>query len=119
MQNVDLLKVVSTNQLPLAYSHFTLQGFIDLHDLATVSRKILLNPKIHNRARYELVGQNCTHEEVAQEIANAADQDDIECIRLSRDVLAGSNYEIEAMKSVLAFYERRCVWTSLAIYSID
>ena len=69
MQNVNLERVVSTGVLPAAYSPKVLQGYLDLEDLAAVARLVLLDPAAHNRARYELVGENCTFEiEVGEEL---------------------------------------------------
>ena len=45
MQNVDLERVVSMGVLPAAYSSKTLQGYLDLQDLAEVARLVILDPQ--------------------------------------------------------------------------
>ncbi|KAI0356571.1 NAD(P)-binding protein [Trametes cingulata] len=75
MQNVELQSVVETSVLPASYTPDVLQGYLDLEDLAEVARLVILNPAPHNRARYELVGQNCTFYDVAKAITGHVGQE--------------------------------------------
>lgn len=66
MQNIPLRKVFSEAKLPCMYTPTVLQGFVSLDDLAQVAMKAILNPEDHAFARYELVGENQSLEEVAK-----------------------------------------------------
>ena len=115
MQNVNLERVVSTGVLPAAYSPSVLQGYLDLGDVAAVARLVLLNPAAHNRARYELVGENCTFEDVARYISKQTGKETtVEPI--SRDQVVGrgathvnvvSDYTAEGLDRMLYYYDKR------------
>jgi hypothetical protein len=113
MQNVDVRTIVTTSQYTLPYPHTTLQSFVDLHDLAFVIRKIMLNPEPHNRATYELVGQTCTHEDIARDIGIYSNKSEVECVRIDRRDFVGDDganeYEADVMERTLLYYERRGV----------
>ena len=65
MQNIPLEKVAETGTLSLGYDVGLLQGFVDRDDLAKIISIVLKDPETHHRARYEILGVNNTHEEVA------------------------------------------------------
>ncbi|TFK95817.1 hypothetical protein BDV98DRAFT_516937 [Pterulicium gracile] len=113
MQNVDVRSIVSTSQYTLPYPHTTLQSFIDIHDLALVVRKIILNPEPHNRATYQLVGQTCSHEDIARDIGVYSNKAEVECVRVDRRDFVGdgstNEYEADVLDRVLLYYERRGV----------
>lgn len=115
MQNVDLERVVSMGVLPAAYSSKTLQGYLDLQDLAEVARLVILDPQRHNRARYDLVGENATFEDVAREISKATGKD-IKVESISRDQILGrgathlsalSECQAEGMDRMMFYYDKR------------
>ncbi|KAI0751426.1 NAD(P)-binding protein [Daedaleopsis nitida] len=115
MQNINLERVLSTRVLPVPYSPHTLQGYLDLEDLAAVARLVLLDPAPHNRARYELVGENCTYQDVAQHIATQTGAEVmVEPVgvdeireRSATHVNVGSAYEAEALARMMFYYDRR------------
>ncbi|RPD61862.1 NAD-P-binding protein [Lentinus tigrinus ALCF2SS1-7] len=115
MQNVNLERVVSTGVLPAAYSTTTLQGYLDLEDLAAVARLVLLDPATHNRARYELVGENCTFVDVARYISEQAGKE-IKVEPILRDqalrkgathVTVAGDYGAEGLDRMLYYYDKR------------
>ncbi|TFY51609.1 hypothetical protein EVG20_g10922 [Dentipellis fragilis] len=66
MQNVSIADVLKSGHINIPWEPSVLHGFLDLDDLGAVAVSILLSPEKHVRARYELVGQNLTYDEVAQ-----------------------------------------------------
>ena len=115
MQNVNLSRVVETGVVPAAYSPKTLQGYLDLQDLAEIACLVLLNPAAHNRARYDLVSENATFEDVAREISKAAGKS-IRVEPISREQMLGraathlslaSDYATEGMDRMLYYYDKR------------
>jgi len=113
MQNVNLQVATATSKIPAAYSPQTLQGYLDLQDLAAVARLVLLHPELHNRARYELVGQNGTLEDVAREVSSHLGRE-ITCNPVPREVViehglhgAQDDYAAEAFDRMLYYYEKR------------
>ncbi|KAI0722968.1 NAD(P)-binding protein [Earliella scabrosa] len=115
MQNVNIERVVSTGVLPAAYSPQTLQGYLDLEDLAAVARLVLLDPASHNRARYELVGENYTFEDVAREISKQAGKE-IKVERIALDQVLGRNathvniqneFQMEGLARMMYYYDKR------------
>lgn len=117
MQNIDLQKVVSTGTLTALYSPTTLQGYLDLDDLARVARLAILDPEAHGRARYELVGENCTYEDVAKEIekqtGRAVRIEGVpreEVARLGGTHISASlatTYAVEGLGRMLYYYDKR------------
>lgn len=82
MQNMDVKAAIQTGVLHCAYNPKTLQGFVDLEDVAAVARMVLLDPALHTRARYELVRQNASLESVAGVFQ-------VRCVQIARsDVVA-------------------------------
>jgi nucleoside-diphosphate-sugar epimerase len=71
MENIPIPKVLSDAKLPCMYTPTVLQGFLALDDIAEVAVKVILNPREHAFARYELVGENRTLEEVATLMSEA------------------------------------------------
>ncbi|EPT04614.1 NAD-binding protein [Fomitopsis schrenkii] len=69
MQNINLTAAFDSGVVSNGYSPKKLQGFLDLNDLAEVAAKVILDPAPHNRARYELVGENITVEDVARTLS--------------------------------------------------
>lgn len=113
MQNVDVEAVRKSSTLRATYSLNTLQGYLDLQDLAAVARTVLLDPAPHNRARYELVGQNCTFEDLAR-ILSAHLGHEVTVKRINReDVVTGmhvvtqGDYAVETLDRMLYYYDRR------------
>lgn len=118
MQNMDVKTAAQTGILHCAYNPKTLQGFLDLEDLATVARVVLLDPNPHACARYELVGQNASLEDVAATIARVAEASDVRCVQIPRsDVVAKGTvpakpdgaYAVDALDRMLFYYDKRCV----------
>ncbi|EJF62915.1 NAD(P)-binding protein [Dichomitus squalens LYAD-421 SS1] len=115
MQNFNLERAVSTGVLPAMYNPKTLQGYLDLQDLAEIARLVILSPGQHNRARYDLVGENATFEDVAREISTAAGKDiKIESILRDQVMSKGathlniaSDYGTEGLSRMLFYYDRR------------
>ncbi|KAJ3009159.1 hypothetical protein NUW54_g2883 [Trametes sanguinea] len=115
MQNVNLHNAVATGTLLANYTPSTLQGYLDLEDLAAVARLVLLNPTEHNLARYELVGENCTYEDVARAISAQTGQQ-IKVELVPRDKIVGKSdvhmnlsgdYAREGMDRMLYYYDKR------------
>ncbi|TFY83144.1 hypothetical protein EWM64_g867 [Hericium alpestre] len=89
MQNLSIPSTLESHVLPIAFSSTILQGFLDLHDLAAVAASILLSPADHIRARYELVGVNCTYADVAQALTIYSLEhggEPVECVRVPKEV---------------------------------
>ncbi|CDO74008.1 hypothetical protein BN946_scf185043.g57 [Trametes cinnabarina] len=115
MQNVNLQNTVSTGTLRANYTPTTLQGYLDLEDLAAVARLVILNPAPHNRARYELAGANRTYEEVAREIsAQARKQITVELIprgniigKSDIHMKLADDYSREGLDRMLYYYDKR------------
>lgn len=114
MQNVNLQNVVASSKISAAYSPKTLQGYLDLKDLAAVARLVLLQPESHNRARYELVGQNCTFEDVADAFSSYLGREVI-CEQVPREQAVSGlghlnvqgDYAAEALDRMLYYYDKR------------
>jgi len=112
MQNIDLKSAVSRKILPCGYSPTVLQGFADLQDLAAIAALVILDPAPHNRARYEIVSENATLEQVASTIARLTGSGIIKCELLPRDQVvqaAARNDETfqEGFERMLYYYDRR------------
>lgn len=114
MQNVAIESVMRTQKIPVAFSSSVIHGFVDLFDLATVARSIIMAPARHNLARYELVGQNISYDDVSR-IATRVCHKDIQCMVLSpKEFVArmkasgevSSEYAEEAMESLMHYYDR-------------
>lgn len=75
----------------------------------------LLDPLPHNRARYELVGQNYTFQDVAKEFSYRLGKE-VVCKRVTREEAAARgalhlraqrDYALEALDRMLYYYDRR------------
>lgn len=75
--------VLKSGRIPLGFSPFVEHSFIDVTDLAQIARLVILDPKQHNLARYELVAQNISYHDIAKLVAKAATKD-IQCEILSQ-----------------------------------
>ncbi|KZT05929.1 NAD(P)-binding protein [Laetiporus sulphureus 93-53] len=115
MQNIDLERVQSTFKIYSWNGPDILEGYLDLEDLAAVARIVLLDPKTHNRARYELCGQNCSYADIAHE-ASAQLGRPIECEQVPREQIIAQgiktsmlrgDYAIDAADRMLYYYEKR------------
>ena len=89
MQNIDIHGAISNTKLVCPYNYKTLQGFLDLEDNAAIACLILLDPAPHNRARYELLGENATLEDVAKLLGDVSGKA-ITCEHLDREGLITS-----------------------------
>lgn len=97
MQNVSFDHIMQTGKIPLGYSQTVEQGFIDLRDFASVVREIILDPMKHNRATYELVGENRTYAEVAE----------IRYMTMLRESgVIQSEYAEDAMERIIVYHNR-------------
>ena len=115
MQNIDIRGASSNGKLVASYNSRTLQGFLDLEDLAAITPLMLLDPAPHNRARYELVGENVTLEDVASLLADVSGKS-ITCEPLDRAQFIGGfaakggpeaeNYA-ERFERMLYYYDKR------------
>jgi uncharacterized protein YbjT (DUF2867 family) len=72
MQNTNPAEAVRTGILPVAYNPDNEMGFVDLRDLAEVTKNILDNPEKHFRARYELCGENLSYIDYAKLISEVS-----------------------------------------------
>ncbi|KAI0663105.1 NAD(P)-binding protein [Cubamyces menziesii] len=115
MQNVNLQNVVSAGVLRANYTPHVLQGYLDLHDLADIARLVILDPASHNRARYELVGENCTYEDVAR-LISAHTGKQIKIVLVPREKIIGSSdihvafpddNSVEGLDRMLYYYDKR------------
>lgn len=86
MQNIPLSNILQSpsSELNVGYNPNTLQGFVSLDDFATVVTKVVDNPEQHNLARYELVGENKSHEDCAKVVGGVIGRD-ISCVQISFD----------------------------------
>jgi len=112
MQNIDLDSVLRTSKIPLGFSAQVAHGFVDLIDVAAVVRKILLNPKDHSMARYELVAENISYDKIANLISEVSRRQ-ISCdLMAPKDYLATMNSE----NNIRSEYTEDCVIRILLYY---
>jgi len=114
MQNVDLAAALKTGKIHLGFSSSISQGFLDLVDLAAVVLKIIHNPSEHNYARYELVAQNVTYDQIAETISKIS-RKVVRCQVLdAKEYLAMMNqrgeirneYAEDAVLRIMMYYDR-------------
>ncbi|CAD6573598.1 MAG: ATP synthase d subunit [Cyphobasidiales sp. Tagirdzhanova-0007] len=115
MQNIPLEKVAETGTLSLGYDVGLLQGFVDRDDLAKIISIVLKDPETHHRARYEILGVNNTHEEVANYVGKRLGKEiKAKKIGLDKFVQAAKeggrpapqgSYGLEANKQMLFHYD--------------
>lgn len=101
MQNVSLGHLLRTGKIPLGFSEMIEQGFVDLRDFALVIRQIVLDPMRHNRATYEIVGENRTYLEVALILQEALGRE-VQCEHIPADKYIAMLKEGEAVQSEYA-----------------
>lgn len=127
MQNLALEDVMRSHVIPIAFSSSVSHGFVDLFDLATVARNIILAPTRHNWARYELVGQNISYDEIAG-IMNRLCHIEIQCDVLSPKAFIGrmkTSGEVKnecaeyAIEKMLLYYNRWQVQFPPSQYSLS
>ena len=111
MQNIDLKSPAASGTLKCPYNAQTLQGYLDLEDLASITQFVLLDPAPHNRARYELVGQNCTFEDLAEILGKTVGKQ-IKCEHIPREMVLGQlkgeeEYTVEGVGRMYYYYETR------------
>ncbi|KIJ25483.1 hypothetical protein M422DRAFT_263584 [Sphaerobolus stellatus SS14] len=114
MQNVSIRHSLVTGKIPLGYSPNTSHGFIDLVDLATVVRNIVMDPVQHRFARYEIVGQNISYNDIASAISRISrrnvrcdvmtSQEFVEKMRTSEEVR--NEYAEDSLMRLLVYYDR-------------
>ncbi|KAH9935772.1 NAD-P-binding protein [Fomitopsis serialis] len=106
MQNIDLQATLRSSTITAGYSQTTLQGFLDLGDLADIAAKVILDPAPHNRARYELVGENCSMEDIARKLSAHLGKE-IAVQKATEHPKLPSGYMVETMDRMLFYYDRR------------
>ena len=115
MQNIKVKDAVEQGVFHCASATHVLQGYVALEDLAAVSELVLLNLEEHNRARYELVGQNASLEEVAGIISKCAGKTipaelvprDQVGLRALLPTKAQTAFAQEGLDRMLFYYDRR------------
>lgn len=114
MQNVSLGHVMRTGKIPLGYSEMVEQGFVDLRDFALALRRIALDPMKHNRATYEIVGENRTYLEVALILQEVMGRD-VQCdvipppryiAMLKEGNVIQNEYAEDAMERIIVYHNR-------------
>jgi len=113
MQMTQCQQIADKGVMNLMWSFDVLQGYLDLADLAEVTLNILQNLQQHNRATYELLGDNRTGREVAQLISKHSGKD-IKCELLEFEknkgkipILKGASEYSEDSYARLVFYYNR------------
>ena len=117
MQNMNIRQAVEKHALMCGYSPTTLQGFVDLVDVAEVARLVLLDAAPHNRARYDLVGENASIHDLAVTIERVAGisrvtptvvpREQVVKQRVVRSTAQGE-YAEDALDRMLYYYDKRC-----------
>lgn len=114
MQNVTLEHVIKSGKIPIAYSSSVVHGFVDLGDLAIIARNVILSPNQHNLARYELVSQNVSYDDIAEIIGKVCRMD-IQCdvlptkefvARMKASGEVKSEYAEDAIERLMLYYDR-------------
>lgn len=111
MQNIPISQALSSGTLMCPYTPTVLQGFLDLSDLAVVTRNVPLSPEAHSRARYDLVGENTTLAAVAETLARVGGKD-IRYKRVSREETIAhfsvmDEHGKEEAERMLFYYDKR------------
>lgn len=75
LDNNDVIKIVKAGGKEHPGRVDVLQGCLALDDLAEVATKIILDTESHNRATYELCGENKTYTEIASVISAVSGKD--------------------------------------------
>ncbi|KZT24782.1 NAD(P)-binding protein [Neolentinus lepideus HHB14362 ss-1] len=116
MQNIPLPAILRSSsspmKLPCMYNTKTLQGFLHLDDFASVAVSILMEPEKHRLATYQLIGENCTLEELAQTLERESGKHaicemvDRQSSLQEREKSSGS-WSAELAEMMLLHYDRR------------
>ena len=116
MQNIDIKEVIGNAMMHCGWSPKVLQGYVALQDVAEIARLVILDPAQHNLARYELVGENITLEQVARTIAQCAGKPPFPCKQVTREVLfeksvspAQGEYFRDGLDRMLYYYDKKYV----------
>ncbi|KAF8524143.1 hypothetical protein BU17DRAFT_43277 [Hysterangium stoloniferum] len=72
MQNVALNNALSTGNIPIGFSPTIMHGFMDMTDLTAVVRTIMSKSRDHLYARYELVAENISYNDIAHTISETS-----------------------------------------------
>jgi uncharacterized protein YbjT (DUF2867 family) len=106
MQMTQCKDIADRGVMNLMWSFDVLQGYLDLQDYAEVALKIFRDPQLHDRATYELLGDNQTGREVARLIAKHSGQN-IKCELFQAEVAEDmSEYEEDAFARLVFYYNR-------------
>jgi len=114
MQNIAISQTVRSGKIPLGYSPSISHGFVDLLDVIEVIVKIILNPSQHNYARYELVGQNITYDDIARVISRIS-RKNVRCEVMSSSTFVAkmkyggevtSEYAEDSLTRLLVYFDR-------------
>ena len=113
MQNTQCKDVAGRGIMELMYSFDVLQGYLDLQDYAEVILTILRNPQLHDRATYELLGENQTGRECARLISKHSGKDvkcevvQLESVQDKIPILKDkSEYKQDAFARIMFYYNR-------------
>jgi uncharacterized protein YbjT (DUF2867 family) len=113
MQMTRCKDIVDKGVMNSMWSFDVLQGYLDLQDYAEVTLKILRDPQLHDRATYELLGDNQTGREVAHFISKHSGKN-IKCEFLPLEVAkekgfmfqTTSEYQEDALARLVFYYNR-------------
>ncbi len=115
MQNFKVKDIAAKSVLAWGASPKTVQSFIDLQDLADIARLVILDPAPHNYARYDVVGDRRSLEDIASIITRRANLSAaVVCQQLPREQVAAmatkgqGAYAQEAMNMLLYYWDKRC-----------
>jgi hypothetical protein len=123
MQNLDIKDAVSTGKLAAPYTPSVVQGFVDLSDVAAVAAEVILDPEAHNYASYELVGQNCSLDEVAKILQAELSQSEsepkqVEAVKVPREKVVEGFMKAKSIEGYVGedglermffYYDKKCV----------
>ncbi|PSS34158.1 hypothetical protein PHLCEN_2v1775 [Hermanssonia centrifuga] len=114
MQNFKVKDIAAKSVLAWGASPKTVQSFIDLQDLADIARLVILDPAPHNYARYDVVGDRRSLEDIASIITRRASLSAaVVCQQLPREQVAAmatkgqGAYAQEAMNMLLYYWDKR------------
>jgi len=121
MQNIPIQAILSSSspEVTVPYAPHNLQGLLALEDFGEVAAKVILNPHLHNRARYELVGDNRSYADCAHVLGQLVGKD-IPCVQISLDQVTkhfqnrgiGLNeWSEDGIRRLFFYYHRWFVWT--------
>ena len=110
MQNTSPVQAVKTGTLPVGYNPDNEMGFIDLRDLADVTKRIIDEPEKHYRARYELCGENASYTQYAQLISQVSGEQvqavKVDGLALDKRVSNGDRNFEDRFARMFYYYDR-------------